>query len=112
MIQGRKNDQFTLPSGRVLQSRDTWQWLFPEIKEHIWCISQYQIVQESQEKIVLRIVKGRQYDDKLMQQIINKVEKDLKGENVAFTLEIVKEIPKEKSGKRRYIVSHVPRALS
>lgn len=109
MIQGRKNDQLTLPSGRILRNRDTWPWLLSEIKEHIWCISQYQIVQESQDKIVLRIVKGKQYDDKLMQQITDKIEKDLKGENVTFTLEIVKEIPKEKSGKRRLLVSHVPR---
>jgi len=107
MIQGRKNDQLTLPSGRVLRGRDTWPWFFPEIKEHIWCISQYQIVQEALDKIVLRIVKGKQYDDKLMQQIINKIEKDLRGENVTFTLEIIKEIPKEKSGKRRQIINNI-----
>jgi phenylacetate-CoA ligase len=106
-IEGKKNDQLTLPSGKVLRGRDTWFWLFPEIKEHVWCISQYQIVQESLDKIVLRVVKGKQYDDKLMQQIINKVEKDLKAENVTFTLEIVKDIPKEKSGKRRYIINNI-----
>jgi phenylacetate-CoA ligase len=107
MIEGRKNDEFILPSGRVLSSRDMLEWVFPELKEHIWCLSQYQIVQESRNKIVLRVVKGRQYDDKLVQGIINKARKDLEGEDVTLSLEIANEIPKEKSGKRRKIISHV-----
>lgn len=107
MIEGRKNDEFLLPSGRVLSNRDMLEWVFPELKEHVWCLSQHQIVQESRNKIVLRIVKGRQYDDRLVQGMIDKAEKDLEGEDVTLSLEIVKEIPKEKSGKRRRIISRV-----
>lgn len=107
MIQGRTNDRFILPSGRTLSPYDVMQWVFPEVEEHVWCLSQYQIVQESRNRIVLRIVKGTQYDDRVVQQILSKMEKDLKIENVTFSLEIVKEIPKEKSGKRRQIISHV-----
>jgi len=107
MIEGRKNDEFILPSGRVLSSLDMLEWVFPELKEHIWCLSQYQIVQESRNKIVLRVVKGRQYDYMLVQGMLNKARKDLEGEDVTLSLEIANEIPKEKSGKRRKIISHV-----
>jgi phenylacetate-CoA ligase len=108
MIEGRKNDEFILPSGRVLSSRNMLEWVFPELKEHIWCLSQYQIVQESRNKIVLRAVKGRLYDEKLVQGIMNKARRDIEGEDVTLCLEIVNEIPKEKSGKRRKIISRVP----
>jgi phenylacetate-CoA ligase len=107
MVEGRTSDKFILPSGRALSSLDMLGWVFPELKDHVWCISQYQIVQESRNKIVLRIVKGRQYDDKLVQVIIDKARKDLEGEDVTLSMEIVNEIPKEKSGKRRKIISYV-----
>jgi len=107
VVEGRKNDSFTLPSGRVLSLSEIWQWRHPEIRENIWCFSQYQIVQEAEDKIVFRIVKGKQYNNDITQQIIRKIKRSLEGEDITFTFEIVQKIPKEKSGKRRTIISYV-----
>jgi phenylacetate-CoA ligase len=107
VIQGRKSDSFRLPNGRILSASALWQWLFPEIKEYIWCFLQYQLIQESINKIVLKIVKGREYRKEILDQIIRKIKKDLEGEEVTFSLEIVDAIEKKKSGKLRHIISYV-----
>jgi phenylacetate-CoA ligase len=110
-IQGRTMDSFTLPSGRVLSVVNIFQWVYPEIKDYVYCFSQYQIVQESPKKIVLRIVKGKEYHDEIIDQITRRIKKDLEGENVMFSLDSVDEIPREKSGKRQQIVSYVNHTL-
>ena len=73
-IQGRKNDVFILPSGRKLNRSQTLVWFKPETKHNIWLISKYQLVQEEKNKIILNIVKGKDYDENMMDSIIFKIQ--------------------------------------
>jgi len=66
-----------------------------------------QIIQEKRNKLVLKIVKGKEFD----RNIITHMKENLLngfatiGEDVAVEIQIVKEIPSESSGKRKIIIS-------
>jgi phenylacetate-CoA ligase len=104
-IQGRINDFFILPSGKILTRNHTLEWFKPEFKKNIWLFSKYQFVQEEKNKIVLNIVKGKNYDENVMDRILSIIHEDLKDEGLEFIVVTVDDIPKEKSGKRRSMIS-------
>lgn len=108
-IEGRTNDIFIMQSGRKLYPRFVFAWIGNEIKEYLFCLSQYQIIQEKRNKIILRVVKGREFDPKVVSKIKGNIENSCirMGEDVSVDIEIVQEIPREKSGKRRKIISLV-----
>jgi phenylacetate-CoA ligase len=106
-IIGRTSEFFTLPSGRKFNP-----WLFKALisrdsKKNIFLISQYQVIQESRNKILVKIVKGREFDPNIILKIkrgFKKLFYDL-NENVEVEIIVVDSIPKERSGKRLEIIS-------
>jgi len=76
-------------------------------------IEQFQIVQESYEKIAVKLVLGREYPaehlDKLTREIINQYQ-PLLGKDVEITTEFVDHIPHTEEGKRRVVTSNLPQS--
>ena len=113
-IQGRINDYLVLPSGRKL----SWLYLIRVIRailydkifsESTFTILQYQIVQDRKDRIILKIVKGREFNPEMMEWVRKSLENefDKLGEHLEVTIEIVDEIPMERTGKRRLFISKV-----
>jgi phenylacetate-CoA ligase len=106
-IQGRINDVFPLPSGRTLNRSHVLGWLKPEINENMFLISKYQFIQEKNDKIILKIVKGKKFDKSMMNNILSKIHDFLGDEKLDFEVIFANDILKEKSGKRRSMISKV-----
>jgi phenylacetate-CoA ligase len=110
-IQGRINDYLVLPSGRKI----SWLYLLRVIlydkifRENVFAISQYQIIQNRKDRIILKFVKGREFNLEMLERIRKSLEKEFDelGENLDILTEIVDEIPMERTGKRRLLISKV-----
>jgi phenylacetate-CoA ligase len=108
-IEGRLNDFLVLPSGKKL----SWLYILRHIlynkqfQRNIFNISQYQVIQEDKDKLILRVVKKEKLDTRVLESIKNNMEKYFSniGEKIEVTIEIVKEIPLEGTGKRRLFIS-------
>jgi len=108
-IQGRVYEQIILPSGRKISSPHIYPFIYNELKENVFSISQYQIIQEQKNRIVFKIVKGKNFDPQILERIKNNLETYFNslGENLQVFMQIVEEIPIERTGKRRIIISNV-----
>lgn len=73
-------------------------------KEYDYAIRQFQIVQEKLGEIELKIIKGEQYSDTAIEEILAGLKKFL-GEGMIIHLNFVEEIPLVKTGKRTAIIS-------
>jgi phenylacetate-CoA ligase len=105
-IQGRKNDRFILPSGRRFRLPVE---VIAAFKQHPWCFAQYQLIQETGTRIVCRLVKGTQFDPRVYDHIVTMVTAAIASEDVTVDFEIVDHISRNRSGKRRHMISHVNR---
>jgi phenylacetate-CoA ligase len=115
-IEGRVNDFLILPSGRRISWLHLYRFMYEGAADADAClvhnpllISQFQLVQEHRDKIVFRVVKGTQYDPGIVDRMRNKIEAELakQGENLEVTVDVVEEIPPERTGKRRSFISKV-----
>jgi len=111
-IQGRNNDFLMLPNG----NRISWLYLLRNIlynegfKKNLFCISQYQLIQERYDRIVFKFVKGAQFDPMILEGIKHKLENEFvkHGARLEVVLEEVEEIPPVgRTGKRRLFISKV-----
>jgi phenylacetate-CoA ligase len=106
-IIGRTSELFTMPTGREL---DPWLLnavISKEVWKNIFVISQYQMIQESRSKILVKIVKGRDFDPDIVLKIKRGIEDVCynMNEDVDVEINIVDVIPKDRSGKRQMFVS-------
>lgn len=69
-------------------------------------IEESQIVQESVDKFILRIVPGDSYNDHQANLVTKKL-KNRVGEDISIEIELLDEIPKTSSGKFRAVISNV-----
>ena len=113
-IQGRINDYLVLPSGRKI----SWFYLIRVLrrilydriyKENVFTISQYQIIQDRKDRIIFKLVKGREFNPEMLERIRKSLEKefDKLGEKLEVVTQIVDEIPMERSGKKRILISKI-----
>lgn len=70
-------------------------------------VNQYQVIQNQDNKISVKIVKGDKYSDEHTELILEMMHKYL-GDNVKVNLVFVDSIPIPESGKHRFIISKVP----
>jgi phenylacetate-CoA ligase len=105
-IQGKKNDRFILPSGRVMGGHYLAVMKI-ELKQHPWCLAHFQLVQEAKDRIVFKVVKGPEFEHGILDRILDHLGNELAAEHVQLDYEIVKAIPLEPTGKRKFLVSHV-----
>ena len=109
-IQGRINDFLVLPSGKKISYLYVQRAIFHRIlRKNIFAITQYQIVQDRRDRIILKIVKGREFSPRILDMIKKSLESEFErlGEPLEVNVEIVDEIPMGRTGKRRLLISKV-----
>ena len=70
-------------------------------------VRQYQVVQESREKVVIKIVKGDGYSSRDTDYILGTLQRYL-GKDMELDIEFVNSISPTKAGKRRVVISTLP----
>ena len=105
LIQGRSDDFITSPSGKIVSPL-----LLGICLEKIEGIGQYKLVQETTDIFNVQIVKGQNFNEATIREFENALRETLDS-SVHININIVDEIPREKSGKIRPIVSKVPVTL-
>lgn len=98
ILEGRKDSFFKTPNGRI----------FPPT---IWIVllmhydfEQFKVIQENIDKFKIQIVPNKSFSQKDMDKII-KESNNVLGNDVVIDIELVEEIPREKSGKMKTFVS-------
>ena len=69
-------------------------------------VKQYQIIQESDDEMIVKIVKERGYTEEDTKRILRMLRERV-GEEINIKIEFVNEIRTTKAGKRRYIISKI-----
>jgi phenylacetate-CoA ligase len=103
-IQGRKNDRFILPSGRVV-GRRAFHGAFHT--DQPWCIAQRQVVQLTKNHIRLRFVKGPAFEPHAIDDILARFTAVIADDRVTVDYEVVPSIPRSPAEKRKFMISHV-----
>ena len=101
MIEGRDGDFVKVPSGRIF-SPTVFEFFMERFSE----ITQYQIIQEKEDRITIKMVMDQTFSENTVYRIETEL-KDILGNNVLIEPKIVKEIHREKSGKRRSVLSKI-----
>lgn len=100
-IEGRMDDFVISSEGKVISPT-----LLLIVMKEIPGIAHFRIVQETKNKANVQLVKSHDFS----QETLGKVEKGIKkvlGDSVITKIEVVNEIPKDKTGKLRAIISKV-----
>ena len=107
-IQGRSYDRISLSNGAKISLPHIYPYLYQELKGNVFSILQFQIIQETKKTIIFKIVKGKNFDLKMLERIKSNLETYFAGlgENLEVIMQIVEEIPIER-GKRRTLISKV-----
>jgi phenylacetate-CoA ligase len=100
VLQGRRVDMFKTKDGRAV-----WGG-FLSLMFDMEGVKQFQVVQKSYDKIVIRIVKDAPLDEARLTEIVRTVHIGL-GNDVSVEFEYPEEIAVERSGKYRYAISEV-----
>ena len=69
-------------------------------------IRQYQVIQEAKDKLVIKVIKAEHYSDRDTEHFLGII-KAHAGEGVEIETQFVDEIPRSRSGKRRFIISKI-----
>ena len=106
-IEGRANDIFIMPSGKKVYPMFFFSCISKEIKENLFCISQYQIIQEKKNKILIEIAKGKEFDQKVISEIKQNLQTGFTqmGEDVRVDVKFVNKIPVDGTRKRKTLIS-------
>jgi len=104
-LQGRQNDTFVLPSGRVLTSGFLLDATYEFLLTHRFEIRDFCLLQESPSAIRLELVPGGGYSEEVAKHVSARFREFLEPE-VAFRVEAVQECEKTRTGKRNPIISY------
>jgi len=104
-IEGRSDDFLTLPTGKLISPVPLRVKL-----EEINGIDQYKLIQENISIFNVQIIKGRDFKQATIEEFEN-VLREILGKDIEININIVDEIPREKSGKVQPIVSKLPANL-
>lgn len=100
-VEGRIDDFLVLPSGRVISPRAI------NVIEYVPGVVEYRTVQEEKDRFLVWLVKGKGFSERTIEQIKEQIQAGCLGEDVKVEVKLVKEIPKERTGKLRVVVSKV-----
>jgi len=98
LLKGRSDDFIVLPDGKKLSPMC--------IKENFVEVSEYRMVQEKRDLIVVWLKMHEGYKDASVTRCVSALRKVI-GENVGIKTRVVNEIPRDNSGKLRRIISKV-----
>jgi phenylacetate-CoA ligase len=99
-LEGRITDVIVTRDGKSVSSP-----VFTLVFKDLQHVKEFQVIQESRERIKVKIVKRSQYSEEDSNCIINGIKK-IAGENMQIDIEFVTSIPPTRSGKRRIVISH------
>lgn len=105
ITEGRADSLIILPSGKILGPRAI-TGIFDHHMLYSNKIYNYRLIQETKKKFKLYIVKGENFDSKIVEFILFSLNKLIK-EPVRIDVKIVSDLSGTKSGKLRYIFSKV-----
>lgn len=100
-IEGRSDDYLILPSGKKVSPRVI------NVLEDIPGVARYKTIQETKNKIVVNLIKGKGFSQKTIDQIKNHIKNGCNGEEIDIDVKLVKEIPQNRRGKARAVISYV-----
>jgi phenylacetate-CoA ligase len=99
-IEGRYDDFIRLKENKLIAPPILWS-----IMKSISGVSEFQIVQEKEDKIVVYVVRVEGFGDTMIVEEIDKEFKKVLGDNVYVSPRFVESIPRAKSGKLRSVIS-------
>ena len=105
IIEGRTDDFLVLPSGTIISPRNV------NFLENVDGISEYRIIQKKPNKILVQITKGTNFSQKTVSQAKEEIRSGCLGEDIIINVEIVDQIPRDKSGKIKAVVSEVNKTI-
>jgi phenylacetate-CoA ligase len=105
-LEGRRNDSFVMPSGKVLSSGFLLDATYDFLLAYRTAVREFCLVQESPASVSLQIVPGASWNSETERKIAARFEEFLEP-GVSFRVEIVTECEKTATGKRNPIVSRV-----
>lgn len=100
-IDGRTTDLIVTPSGRYIAGPGL-TLIYKDLKN----LKQIQLVQNSLEKLKVKVVKGQNYSESDSKNLMAALYKYI-GKDIEIDLEFVDSIPPEASGKQRLVISKV-----
>lgn len=100
-VEGRQLDLIRTTDGRLLPGE-----FFPHLLKDIPGVERFQVVQQTLQKLVLRIVAGKEFNDTARRLLMNALHSHL-GANLQVDLQMVSEIPLTASGKLRVTISEL-----
>jgi phenylacetate-CoA ligase len=106
-LQGRCNDSFRMPSGRVLTSGFLLDATYEFLLEERDAVRDFCLIQESSASVLLEIVAGKGWTG----SVARRIERRFRGylePGVAFRVATVQECEKTRTGKRNPIICRVP----
>jgi phenylacetate-CoA ligase len=103
---GRRDDSFTLPSGKFVSSLKILNTFTMYIKKHLHLMEAFKVVQLERDLIVIKLVKGKEYEEDHFQALIDKLHAIL-GEPVTIQVDEVDSLPNDGKIKRKAIESRV-----
>ncbi len=101
-IQGRMVDRIKRPDGGVISP-----YQFTCSLERVPGVAQYQVSQETLDRVTVRLVPGRGFVESSATEEMLARCRDILGDDVAVTVQVVDAIPREPSGKFRVIKSEL-----
>jgi phenylacetate-CoA ligase len=106
IIEGRTDDFLVLPSGTIISPRNI------NFLENVDGIAEYRIIQKKPNKILVQVTKGTDFSQKTISRAKDEIRSGCLGEDIIISVEIVDQIPRDKSGKISAVVSEVKKPLS
>jgi phenylacetate-CoA ligase len=100
-LEGREDDFFILPSGKKISPR------MINLIEFLTGIASYKIIQETPKNIVVKMIKNKDFNDNTVREIKKLIRSGCSGEPIDVEVKIVSDIPQERSGKLRTVISKV-----
>lgn len=102
-VVGRDTDIVVTPDGNYLVA-----FFFGHIFDSMMSVDQYQVVQEVEDEIEVKIVKNNQFSRQDAEYIQNSIREGA-GEKLKVRLNFVEDIPVPRSGKIRLVISEIGR---
>jgi phenylacetate-CoA ligase len=101
-VQGRAYDMIKTGDGRIFHG-EIMMYIFEDIRRSGVGIKQFQVEQVDLENILVRIVPGLDFQDSTKETIQTQIRQNI-DPAIRVRFQMVKEIPREKSGKLRLII--------
>ena len=100
-IHGRAYDVLQMPSGSRIHP-EAVIYVFEGIQSKTNAFEQFQVVQESLDQVLVRIIPNKNWSDDIQRMLVSDLKRDISND-INYNIQIVDEIFREKSGKLRLV---------